>query len=473
MKRKEFWVSFWMWISISGVFFNYGKSPVNFETGKIIEKVVCRTDPQQSYALYLPPGYSVDKKWPIIYAFDPGAQGPVPLRHFKAAAGKYGYIIVGSNNSRNGPWEPIYQAGRAMWLDTRERFSIDDNRVYAAGFSGGSRAASTFQYIIKRPAAGIIGCGAGLDVNLKPGMIKSALYYGMIGLADFNYREMMRLDKDLDAADVEHRVLVFDGGHQWPPEEYCLQALEWMEINAIKKGLKQKDEQLVADLYKKTLDRAQNLELSKNIFFVVSAYQSAQQLFNGLVDITKLENKTRQLAESREYKTFQKKEQRRNKKEADFIGIFARVTERLKNSNLVDIPGQAVLFRDLKIRYLQEEANKADIYDRALAQRLLTELRIHTFRDGTGYLQKGDFHRAGIFLEIAARAGDYRPNIIYNQACVYSRVKNKKKALNYLKQAIKKGFNDFELLKKDKDLDFIRNEKEFQEIIKQLKKDRQ
>ena len=470
MKIKEILVIFWTAALVMGTFPLYGE----FAPGTIVEKVVCQADPGQSYALYLPPGYPGDKKWPIIYALDAGARGALPLHHFKPAAEKYGYIVVGSNNARNGPWEPIDRSVRAMWSDTRRRFSIDNNRVYTTGFSGGARMASIFKYIVKQQVTGIIACGAGLNTNLKPGMVKPGIYYGMVGLQDFNYREMMKLDKEFDTAGVVHRILVFDGDHRWPPPEYCLQALEWMEINAIKKGLRKKDESLAADLYKKALDRAKNLEQSKNIFYAVSAYEAGEQLFRGLADVEKFKNKALQLKNSKEYKQFQKEETKRNKKDTECLRLFIRVTTELKNTILPDLPRLETVLRELKIRYLQKEANKkgknADIYDAALAQRLLTDLRIKVTQEGSGYLQKGDFHRASLFFEIALRAGNEHPNLIYNLACVYSLAGNKKKALDYLRQAVKKGFNNRELIKKDTDLDLIRNEKEFKEIIQLIER---
>ncbi len=468
MKTKELLVIFWTAVSIAAAFPIYGE----FTTGTIFEKVVCQADPGQSYALYLPPGYPGEKKWPVIYAFDPGARGAIPLHYFKAAAEKYGYIIAGSNNAKNGPGEPIARAINAVWLDTQKRFSIDNNRVYTTGFSGGARMASTFKYIVNQPATGIIGCGAGLNANLKPDMIKPEIYYGMVGLWDFNYREMMQLDKDFDAEGVVHHILVFEGAHSWPPEEYCLQAVEWMEIHAIKKGLKEKNKSLAADLYKKALDRANHLEQSGNISFAVSAYEAAEELFSGLVEVSEIKNKVLQLKNSKEYKQFQKEERKRDKKDAEFVRLFIQVESKLKNTDSADLPALETVLQELKIRYLQKEANKtgkkANRYDAILAQRLLIDLTLNMSQEGSDYIQKGDFGRAAIFLEIAARAGNERPNLIYNLACLYSQARNKKKALDYLRQAVKKGFNDLELIKKDKDLDFIREEKEFKEITQEI-----
>ncbi len=71
--------------------------------GQVVERIEALNDSSQSYALYLPSNYTPDRKWPILCAFDPGARGRVPVERFKKAAEKYGWIVPGSNNSRNGP----------------------------------------------------------------------------------------------------------------------------------------------------------------------------------------------------------------------------------------------------------------------------------------------------------------------------------------------------------------------------------
>jgi len=59
----------------------------------------------------------------------------------KDAAERYGYIVLGSNNSRNGPWKPESEAADAMLQDAQKRFAVDLKRIYFAGFSGGARVA--------------------------------------------------------------------------------------------------------------------------------------------------------------------------------------------------------------------------------------------------------------------------------------------------------------------------------------------
>src|SRR5262245_48361435 len=93
--------------------------------GSVVEKVVVSSEPDQSYAIYLPSNYSTKQKWPTIFCFDPGARGKFALDHFRAAAEKLGYVIACSNNSRNGlDAEVVTKIVTAFWRDVHDRFSI-------------------------------------------------------------------------------------------------------------------------------------------------------------------------------------------------------------------------------------------------------------------------------------------------------------------------------------------------------------
>src|ERR1039458_665699 len=72
------------------------------EKGRGLERGVCDTNERQSYALYIPPSYSPQHACPILYCLDPAARGRVPVERFAKAAGLAGWIVAGSNNSRNG-----------------------------------------------------------------------------------------------------------------------------------------------------------------------------------------------------------------------------------------------------------------------------------------------------------------------------------------------------------------------------------
>src|SRR5882672_8476253 len=94
-------------------------------TGRIIDVVKCEADPSQSYALYVPSNYSATRRWNVIFAMDPGARGRIPVTQFQVAAETYGYIVAGSNNSRNGSWNNSLLAVQAMAADIGKRFVVD------------------------------------------------------------------------------------------------------------------------------------------------------------------------------------------------------------------------------------------------------------------------------------------------------------------------------------------------------------
>ncbi|MBN2347098.1 MAG: hypothetical protein JXO51_12010 [Candidatus Aminicenantes bacterium] len=197
--------------------------------GRIIDPVVCLRDADHSYALYLPPGYTAERAWPVLYCLDPGGRGQAPVALFREAAERFGWILVGSNNLRNGPWGEILAAARAFWSDTRARLAIDDSRVYAAGFSGGARAACGLGRLLSIRLAGVIGCGAGLPEWLEPADLSGVPWFGTVGLRDFNYGEMQELDFWLRRLGTPARLRIFHGEHRWPPPAVALEAVAWLE----------------------------------------------------------------------------------------------------------------------------------------------------------------------------------------------------------------------------------------------------
>ena len=447
-----------------------GNSTPEFEKGKITEKVVCEADEAQVYALYLPTGYSLEKKWPILYAFDPAARGTVPLKLFKAAAEKYQYIVVCSYNSRNGPWENILKAMKSLWLDTGRRFSIDMKRIYTTGFSGGARAAAAFPHVIGKPVAGIIACAAGLPSQLKAEQVKPSFYYGTVGLDDFNYKEFYRLAKKLKQAGVAHIIDVFDGPHNWAPEEMCGRAMDWMEVAAMKRGLRKNDPNLIAALYKNSLERYEHLEEAGEIYYAAEFYKYTAALLDGLTDISEIGEKIFELEKSQKYKDFSRREEDRYNKEMGYISRFVYVFSLIRNLD----PGKIKLkklVKDLQLDYLLKSAGKKnDVYNSAMSRRLLPELVMKGNQEGTKFMEKGDLDRAFYFFEIAARADNTGPVAFYNLACCFALKNKKKEALKNLKLfyelARKKGYTKFSYLETDKDLDSLRREKDFMEILR-------
>jgi tetratricopeptide (TPR) repeat protein len=443
----------------------------SLEKGVVLPKILCEDSPENSYALFLPSAYKPEKKWPILYALDPAAQGHIPVDLFQRAAEKYNYILVGSNNSKNGPCQEVIQSLIVLWNDTNERFSIDKNRIYVTGFSGGSRAASIFSRIIMHPVAGIIGCGAGLAKSLiKPKQIHPAYYLGIIGMTDFNYREMMLLGDQLGQQGVDHRFLVHSGGHDWPAEDICQRAIEWMEIIGIRKKIRTKDKSLIDTIFQKEQEVALELETTGNLTHALSLFRTLEDTFNTWLDTGSIQAKILAIQTSDRYLKDEQDENRIKKQEIRYLRKFGQIFAQIeKNSPLVqDIESYLAKLELNELKALA--ADNRSTKDRYMAIRLLHGLEIDAGSKGWDFFQKGEFTKAIFLLEIAASGGNKdslrKKNIYYNLACAFARIKNKKKALENLKMALELGFDDFGHIKRDEDLAFLRDSEEFQKLIK-------
>lgn len=253
----------------------------------IAEVPVIAGHPGQSYMVYLPRDYSAQRSWPILYVLDPRARGRLGAEIFQGAAEEYGYIIASSNNSHSDvPKDPNIPSVNAMWADTHARFKIDPRRTYIAGFSGTFRAAVYLaRHVPAGSFAGIIGAGAGYPPDMTPNRNDRFALYLTVGKRDFNFLEVMELEPKLRRAGIAHHVEIFEGVHQWPPAELRLEAIEWMELQAMKSGARRRDEAWLESLWQKRMERARAAEASGEKRQANRILKAAREDFAGLVNL--------------------------------------------------------------------------------------------------------------------------------------------------------------------------------------------
>lgn len=285
-----------------------------FEKGKIIPKVACRKDYTISYALYLPKSYSQEKKYPLIIAFDPHASGILPLENYKDLADKYGYILMGSNDSKNGQdMNTSAVIVDALFGETSGRYPIDSSRIYVMGFSGGARMACIVG-LYQGGVAGIIGCGAGFPSTNQPIRFRPD-YISFAGNADFNMNELSQLDRQLDEAKFTHALILFNGKHAWPPAEVMENAFVWTEFCSMRKGLVAKNNSMIDDYI---LRQEKIIRQDKESADAVSEHNHLVNLIrfiSGLGDTEKYSRMLSELEKSASYKNQDKKLQQLQAKE--------------------------------------------------------------------------------------------------------------------------------------------------------------
>ena len=265
------------------------------ETGKVLPEIHCAAHPDQTYALYLPSSYTSQRRWPLIVSSDPGAHGTIPLQLEKDAAERFGYILVSSNESANGPWKPRLEATDAMLKDVQARFPIDLQRIYFAGFSGGARFSAQLA-LLCRCSAGVLLSGAGFTDKLPPDPHTVFPVFSTVGTLDFNYKEMIPLQDALAKAGYPHWLRIFDGTHQWPSADIMNEAFAWFRIQSMKKKLESRDQAFIQAQFEQERARARSVEQSGDPLDAQRQYSQMADTFDSLVDVASIRAKAQALA---------------------------------------------------------------------------------------------------------------------------------------------------------------------------------
>lgn len=437
----------------------------DFPRGQLVEKVVVQSDASESYALYLPKAYRPDRKWPILYVFDARSNGVEAARRFLAGAERYGYLVASSNNSASdGPMEPNVKALQAMWPDTHARLAIDDRRVYAAGFSGTVRFACSMALAAPGTIEGVVAAGAGFPFGTRPTKDTPFLYYGTVGDRDFNYYEVLDLADEMTRLGLPHRVEVFAGPHQWMSEELATRAFGWLELQAMKKGLKEKDAALIQALWTDDLARARALEAS-DLPEAHRLYTSIAEDYRGLADAEALNDVAVQLSRIAASEAFKKERKLRQDREQRDKQYLAAAPRAMSTADLA----QAI--QDLHIQELKKQKDSPDPAESLAARRLLNALLGQTtFYLPRMFTEQGKHDRAAFVLSIGAEIAPDSPEIWYEIAAAHARNGAKKKALESLRKAVGKGFADLPRLEGEAAFAGLRQDKGYLKLVADLAK---
>lgn len=433
--------------------------------GAVSERIVCAADAKQSYAVYLPSAYAASRRWPVVFFLDARGRAEVPLERFRAAAEELGFVLVSSYNSRSDTKDdPNTPALRAMWRDAHERLALEDRRAYLSGFSGGARASVAMAQLAPSAIAGVVGCGAGLPDEDAPVKSLAFAYFGTVGERDMNYYEMRALDDKLAKAKAAYRIAVFDGGHEWAPEALAREALVFLEVRAMRSGLRPRDEALATRFYREDLDRAKALEQAGRPDAALARLRYAGRDFDGLCDVAEAKSAAERLEKAGEAARLEKEARKRDDRDR---GQLHRISATLSRSlGAADLPASAVVANELGLPALRERAAAADPNERLSAERILANLRAQTgFYLPESFLERGDLTRARLVLGVAAAIDPQNPAGDYNLACASARSGDVALALKDLDRAVGKGFTNFQAIDTDPDFEKIRADPRFRKWL--------
>lgn len=434
------------------------------QAGKVHEHISCKANTLLTYALYLPSKCSnrfdisaKHERYPVIIAFDPMGDGSLPVKRFSSLAEKYGFILIGSNDSRNMQSPSESEAIVAAMFDEAEnRLPIDTLAIYVMGFSGGSRV-STATAMYRPYVKGVIGCGAGFPSGVQPPNYKFD-YFGIVGLGDFNLNEMVSLDKTLGQMNFRHFVLEFDGIHGWPGSKEIEKALAWHTFNSMKDGRVKKNDSVLglfsasmtAD-YDSLLKQKRMLYARQNLAFRISCME-------GLSDVAPLKSMLASLEASRDYQLALKQ----------FNDVL--VKEQKEQQMLMD----ALYSKDIKWwksrldKYRDNSKPGLNPDDTLMNHRLLAFLGLFCYSNANALLAQNHADQARSVITVYIMVEPGNPEPYYMLAILAARQNDTLQALSNLKKAYENGFRSKARAQSQPEFEILKGNNSYFELLKRM-----
>ena len=459
-------LGFLVWLVLATPEIHAQATTPDFPPGVVVPAVTCASNPQQTYSLYLPSTFSATRKWPIVFMFDPAARGQIAVETVRAAAEKFGYIVVGSNNSRNGLLGGSAEAIRAVWMDAQARFPVDEHRRYAAGMSGGARVAAGMALGCGDCLAGVISNAAGFPGEATPSRDMKFAYFAAVGTADFNYPEMAGLRKKLESAGARYRIRVFEGDHGYAPAEVWMEALEWMDIQAMIAGTLPRDAATIQASLDHQIAQARTLKASGNFLEASRTYRFAIRDFESLANVDSARG---ELAELTKDKALKKAEY----EEADAISQQAQLTDEASHQMQAISTGELGAVDFARVRGMIADLRKTvdtakDPAKILVERRALAGLVAEAFEAGQRGIDLKKYDAALDFFALVGVGAKHPEWSHYYRARVYAMKSDKKGTISELKQAIALGMRDASALDAE-EFHAFREQPQFRALVDELK----
>lgn len=252
---------------------SYSQEKQLIPKGVIVDSVKIANTVNESYAVYLPKQYVREVPSAIVFIFDPDARGKIGIEPFVLAAETYNYILVCSNNSRNGPVDVNLEIASRLFDNVSTEFNLNPSQLYISGFSGGARLVSGIA-VSSVAFQGVIACGASFNELDKFALQEATFsYVGMVGDRDMNYQEMIQNKEWLDVMMVKNTLFISHQEHAWPSQKQMLRAFDWLEIQAYKKNIRKSNESTIKRIYDENLKIADSLKGKNELISAIDEYE--------------------------------------------------------------------------------------------------------------------------------------------------------------------------------------------------------
>jgi len=440
---------------------------IAYEKGKILDNIPVKNSPQETFALFLPTTFNPEVNSAIIFIFDPSGTAINGINTFKESAEKFDYILVCSNNSKNGPYQKNFDVTNRLFNHVFSEFNIDANRIYTAGFSGGSRLACTIA-VLTGAIQGVIGCGAGFgyDLDKKPTFETKFSYVGLVGDEDMNFQEMHNVKDWLDRVNLKNALFTFNGDHNWPNGSQIERALSWMELQAFLNGIKPTNNDFLNTLYLKDFEIATSFEKEGELYQAVNELDRIEKGYSHFFNLDSIKQKISILKASESYKKERDFVKEIDAREYNLSEIFL---ERFRNESLMGKSDDNFKFWKDQMKILDDGiVNNNDLMLKNMYTRLRNRLSAVAYENSVIYRNSNKWIQALYCDNLLVVFYPNHPYWYFRVAESYANNNQFNPTLKNLEKSMSLGFKRKDLITSSKIFKRYDSKKKFKEFLKTL-----
>lgn len=418
---------------------------MTLKKGAVIDSLAINDSIAETFSLYLPSEFSSDRAWPVLFVFDTDGRGRSATQLLRLAAEEQGYIIAASNNIHtDSSLVSNVKTGTRLMNRVFSFLPIEKNGIYVAGFSEGAKVASALPTVYPE-IKGVIAIG---DTWVNPDFIKkgaSFSFIGLVGYKDYRNFVMEETTDFLKRAGLPAALYKYEGGHEWPTKDMAGNALAGLTLQAMAKGFRPQDMELVETLYQNDVETAESLRRQMQHY---KAYQYLEKIIPRYEIYGKKKDLNQRMKSIRGERIFRQQRRAYNRaalKEDELIDLYIYYfTEDVRTANFENLGWWNQQMKELQ--EMQEGDNQAEAEMAYRMEGLLESMADATFSDlkeanasidpliFTAILQtifdKDDPEGYMNIISLSAQDGDYYTALLYLEDLLKTGYKNMESLYN-------------------------------------------
>ena len=290
--------------------------------GVVVDDLKVSDTLEESYALYLPTTFEAQKSWPVLFVFDEQGRGRTAAQLFQTTAEEQGYIIVSSNNiSRQNDLQQNVLTGARLMQHVAGILPIDLRQVASVGSMTGARVASSIPLVFD-DILGVVAIGDHwMNFNLLE-KDKNFAFIGIVGDEQFSVSGMKNTANVLSRLRFPTQIYTYSGDEDWPQPEIIYSAVGSLTLEAMRKGLRPKNVELVEKLYRQDLARVNKLMSLNQLMNADALLEIMEEKYDGFISLVEINSKQDQLSRSRNFSQQKRERNTIDQKETRLIEDF-------------------------------------------------------------------------------------------------------------------------------------------------------